>query len=378
MAGPTLTPINLTANGDTFQYAFQLVNNLNSWATQGVYANGAVTAPNANVAVDGEVRADRFLVTGNTGNVQFYTDAGVLVGRIGHDIATDTIFISSSNTTNMFQLYSNGAAYSANVRLATVNDLTASTNTLNASIVANSAVAFANSVAYTNAAVPSGVVQNYAGATAPTGWFECNGAAVSRTTYATLFTAIGTAFGAGNGTTTFNVPDLRGEFVRGWDNGRGVDSGRARGSAQAQSMQSHTHTGTTVSAGNHSHSASADTQGAHSHGVADPGHSHAVGDPGHSHDTWAPFRPGPLSHDGTDEGDSGVYANGYNGRTGVSLTGVFLGASITNISLASAGSHSHNISVTAAGAHTHTFTTDATGSAETRPRNVAMMYIIKA
>ena len=48
----------------------------------------------------------------------------------------------------------------------------------------------------------------------------------SRTTYANLFNVIGTSFGAGNGSTTFNVPDLRGYFIRGWDNGKGTDAGK--------------------------------------------------------------------------------------------------------------------------------------------------------
>ena len=78
--------------------------------------------------------------------------------------------------------------------------------------------------------------------TAPSGYLECNGAAVSRTTYSALFAVIGTTFGAGNGSTTFNLPDLRGEFVRGWDNGRGVDSGRTIGSAQGSQLGQHSHT----------------------------------------------------------------------------------------------------------------------------------------
>lgn len=85
--------------------------------------------------------------------------------------------------------------------------------------------------------VPSGAVMTFAMNTAPTGWLKANGAAVSRTTYAALFSAIGTTFGVGNGSTTFNLPDLRGEFMRGWDDGRGVDSGRAFGSAQLDQMQ---------------------------------------------------------------------------------------------------------------------------------------------
>ena len=89
--------------------------------------------------------------------------------------------------------------------------------------------------------VPSGAVLYFAGRTAPAGWLKANGAAVSRTAYAALFAAIGTTYGAGDGRSTFNLPDLRGEFLRGWDDGRGVDTGRVFGSAQAHALQSHQH-----------------------------------------------------------------------------------------------------------------------------------------
>jgi len=89
--------------------------------------------------------------------------------------------------------------------------------------------------------MPAGGIIAVASVTAPTGYLECNGAAISRTTYADLFAAIGTTFGAGDGSTTFNLPDLRGEFIRGWDNGRGVDAGRALGSWQVDAFRSHEH-----------------------------------------------------------------------------------------------------------------------------------------
>ena len=85
--------------------------------------------------------------------------------------------------------------------------------------------------------IPSGAVMYFAGQTAPTGWLKANGAAVSRTAYAALFAAIGTTYGTGDGRTTFNLPDLRGEFVRGWDDGRGIDSRRALGSAQSDAIR---------------------------------------------------------------------------------------------------------------------------------------------
>jgi phage-related tail fiber protein len=80
--------------------------------------------------------------------------------------------------------------------------------------------------------VPTGAVFYFAASTAPTGFLKANGAAVSRTTYAALFAVIDITYGVGDGSTTFNLPDLRGEFIRGWDDGRGVDASRAFGSAQ--------------------------------------------------------------------------------------------------------------------------------------------------
>jgi len=91
--------------------------------------------------------------------------------------------------------------------------------------------------------VPTGAVFYFAANTAPTGFLKANGAAVSRTTFAALFAVTGTTYGAGDGTTTFNLPDLRGEFIRGWADDRAVDTGRAFGSAQAAdtNLLSHTH-----------------------------------------------------------------------------------------------------------------------------------------
>lgn len=79
----------------------------------------------------------------------------------------------------------------------------------------------------------TGMVAPFAMVTPPTGWLKCDGSAVSRTTYAALFTAISTTWGVGDNATTFNLPDLRGEFIRGYDDGKGTDSGRVFASSQA-------------------------------------------------------------------------------------------------------------------------------------------------
>ena len=170
------------------------------------------------------------------------------------------------------------------------------------------------------AGVPSGSVFCMAVATVPSGYLECNGAAVSRTTYAALFAIIGTAYGTGNGSSTFNLPDLRGEFVRGFDNGRGVDNGRSIASSQSSQF------------GQHNHNVSASS----SSSVTDPGHKHNLN-----------FNMGSIISSGGAFGlkDSGTADRMFTATTGISVS--------TSTSIGN------------------------TGGSETRPRNVALMYIIK-
>lgn len=84
---------------------------------------------------------------------------------------------------------------------------------------------------------PTGSIIAYAADTSPEGWLECNGATLSRNAYSKLFSVIGTVFGAGDGLTTFKLPDFRGEFLRGWSHGRSVDSGRQFGSIQGDAIR---------------------------------------------------------------------------------------------------------------------------------------------
>jgi len=127
-----------------------------------------------------------------------------------------------------------------------------------------SAAAFAQTATPTPTATPDyrtfvqvGAIQAYAG-TAGTGWLVCDGSAVSRTTYANLFAAIGTNFGAGDGSTTFNLPDLRGRAVIGVGTGTGLTS---RSLGQTLGNETHTLTVTEMPA--------------HNHTITDPGHTHS-------------------------------------------------------------------------------------------------------
>ena len=118
------------------------------------------------------------------------------------------------------------------------------TNTIatlsSALVAADSALTLAVS-----AAAPIGSVQTFAMASAPTGWLECNGVTVPNgsgtvqgqtANFAPLYAAVASTYGA-----LGKLPDLRGEFVRGWDNSRGIDSGRTFGSSQADGIRDHGH-----------------------------------------------------------------------------------------------------------------------------------------
>ncbi|WP_434632075.1 phage tail protein [Chromobacterium sp. CV08] len=189
------------------------------------------------------------------------------------------------------------------------------------------------------AAAPPGLVGYFISASVPAGWLKANGAAVSRTAYAALFSIIGIQFGAGDGSTTFNLPDLRGEFLRGWDDGRGVDNGRALGSAQGSQNLSHNHGGGTGSAGAHNHSAWTDAQGQHQHTSA--------------------FRYG--YNPGSVAGSNGAEATNAGGGN-FPLTG-------------EAGSHAHNVGIGTSADHWHSISAD--GGGEARPRNIALIACIK-
>jgi len=105
--------------------------------------------------------------------------------------------------------------------------------------------------------VPIGCIMSYIGASAPDGYLLCIGTAVNRTTYADLFGIIGTVFGVGDGTTTFNIPDMRGRMISGQGSGQfatiGATSGATTATLTTTELPAHTHTGTTNSSGIHDH-----------------------------------------------------------------------------------------------------------------------------
>jgi len=202
--------------------------------------------------------------------------------------------------------------------------------------------------------MPVGAILTYAGGVAPPGFLLCDGSAVSRTTYATLFATVGTIYGAGDNATTFNVPDLRNQFIRGLDS-----TIRSLGSTQAGSFAAHTHP---VSDPGHTHGAS---QASHSHSITTGSHGHTINDPGHSHSQLVSATPGSGFAYG-----SGNVANGTTGASGTGIS-VNLAGNLGG----SSDAQTPNVTVAAA---TTGETIGSSGGTETRPQNIALAYYIKA
>lgn len=134
-------------------------------------------------------------------------------------------------------------------------------------------------------AVPTGTIIMFGANVAPTGWLYCDGSAVSRTSFAALFAVIGTSFGAGNGTTSFNIPDFRGRSGVGFDSGNATGrmtglTGGVNASAIGNNGGEQAHVLVVAELAIHNHGI---TDPSHNHNHADPGHAHSISDPGHGH-----------------------------------------------------------------------------------------------
>jgi microcystin-dependent protein len=161
--------------------------------------------------------------------------------------------------------------------------------------------------------LPSGVIVQFGGSAAPSGWTLCDGTAISRATFAGLFAVLGTTYGVGNGTTTFNVPDLRQRFPMGKAaSGTGATLGATGGAidlAHTHNVGNHTHTYAQVI--DHTHGVTV--------GVTDPGHDHLVhGIPAQSTSGVVGVGPG---HNYVWADGSGDYVSPGTAVTGITASG---------------------------------------------------------
>ncbi len=186
--------------------------------------------------------------------------------------------------------------------------------------------------------VAPGTFIHFAGPNPPAGYLRANGAQVSRATYAALFAALGTYYGGGDGSTTFNLPDARAMFLRGLDDGRGVDPGRFLGTIQGSQNLWHQHSGATEAAGHHAHGGTTNWDGAHQHNT--------------ERDTG----------NGGNPGDGVVMAWGWEGYVPTR---------------AGDGAHAHGFVTDGNGTHNHAFNTSWSGGDEARPINLSTHILIK-
>lgn len=225
-------------------------------STGAAVVGGAITVTGLSTLNAGATITGAVTVSTTLGVTGVLTATGGVVGALTGAVTGNTAGVHTGAVTGNVTGNATGSSGSCTGNSATATALATARNIQVSGDVTGTA-SFDGSaninIAATLAAqpVPAGSVFNFAASTAPTGYLECSGAAVSRTTYAALFAVTSTTFGVGDGSTTFNLPNLRGEFVRGWDNGRGVDASRAFGSAQSDEFESHRHawTGTVFASG---------------------------------------------------------------------------------------------------------------------------------
>lgn len=199
--------------------------------------------------------------------------------------------------------------------------------------------------------VASGTVLDYAGNTAPTGYLLCYGQAINRVTFASLFTAIGTVYGAGDGSTTFNIPDARGRVGAGKDDMGGSAANRLTnlaggvdGSTLGAGGGLQTHTLTTAQLSTHTHAGSTATGGAHVHDLN--AINSVAGTPGPGPIFSTVSFAAPSSSSAPDS--NGAFSGTNNPEIIIPLSTIFPGKTM-NVMDPTSGTHSHTVTVGNAG-----------------------------
>jgi microcystin-dependent protein len=213
--------------------------NLTGNVTGNISGNATGLSGTPNITV-GTIGATSLNASGIVTATSFSGDGSTLTGIAATtDVRTNSLVVSGVSTLGntivggaTTQLIVNG-----NARITGILTVGTSSVTINGSTNTISGVSSVTDDFGGYLTIPPGAVQFFARNTAPNGWMKANGANISRSAYAALFNALGTTFGTGDGSTTFTLPDMRGEFPRGWDDGRGADSARSFGTAQGDAIR---------------------------------------------------------------------------------------------------------------------------------------------
>ena len=328
--------------------------------------NGTLSVTGATVLNGGlTMDTDRFVVADNTGNTSIAGTLSVtgatnvtLISSTGNNNVGGTLTVTGatllngglSMDTNKFVVADNTGdttiagtlsvtgATSLSSLSTSGNDTIGGTLTVTGAASSNTSFNAPSLLQSSFLLVPTGTIVQFAGSSSPGGWLFCDGSAVSRTTYSTLFGVVNTTYGAGNGTTTFNVPNFKGKIPVCYDNTQtefdvlGETGGEKKHTLTVAELPAHSHTGTT------------DADGSHTHTINDPGHAHT------------------QTTVNDDFNNSGTNPPGFSADSAGSRTW-------SNINSATTG-----ITINANGSHTHTFTTNNTGSGTAF--NVLQPYIV--
>lgn len=201
----------------------------------------------------------------STGAVTVYGGVGIAknINVGGTATVEDSTDSSSSSTGSVIVKGGAGIAKNVNVGgVAKVEDETEASSTSTGSIVAAGGVGVASNVFAGGSIyqesfllIPTGTIMMFAVGSAPDGWLQCDGSAVSRETYSRLFTVVATSYGVGDGSSTFTLPNFQGRLGLGFSEGYSIAStgGSETHTLTSDEIPAHTHTGTTDSDGAHTH-----------------------------------------------------------------------------------------------------------------------------
>lgn len=328
--GPTATIFNVNVNGTiNMETTLTTANAVSVISAGGIDIISTGTSKDIDIMASGSINltateavSDSITLT-TFGGIDVNTVSGIDITNTGNTVA---LSVNQQGTADIAHFKDNGSSALIVKDGGTVG-INTSTPSASYKLDVNGDSNTANRVYQEGfMLVPPGAIMPYAVASAPGGWLLCDGSAVSRTTYATLFSLIGSTYGNGDGINTFNLPNMKGRMIV------GLNSSDGSFDALGETGGSKTATLTTTELPAHTHTGTTDSSGTHNHGITDNGHKHTI----------------TTTND--DFNNSGTNPPGFSADSAGSRTWDIMSEATTGITINNGG------------AHTHTFTTASTGS----------------